>query len=91
MAGTQSAGFTCCAGLPHLYVPVVTEPRQAASALQWGVTEIERRLKVFEHYKVRDIKTYNRNNDMISTLIWKILQSTCFVIVIDELVDHDGC
>lgn len=46
-------------GLPHLYVPVVTEPKQAASALQWGVSEMERRLKVFERLGVRNIGTFN--------------------------------
>ena len=46
-------------GLPHLYVPVVTEPKQAASALAWGVTEMERRLKVFERIGVRNIATFN--------------------------------
>ncbi len=46
-------------GLPHLYVPVVTEPKQAASALQWGVSEMERRLKVFERIGVRNIATFN--------------------------------
>lgn len=45
--------------LPHLYVPVVTEPKQAASALQWAVSEMERRLKVFERLNVRKISTYN--------------------------------
>ncbi len=46
-------------GLPHLYIPVVTEPKQAASALQWGVSEMERRLKVFERIGVRNIATFN--------------------------------
>ncbi len=45
--------------LPHLYVPVVTEPKQAASALQWAVSEMERRLKVFERLNVRKISTFN--------------------------------
>ena len=52
----ELAGYN---GLPHLYVPVVTEPKQAASALQWAVSEMERRLKVFEKLNVRKISTYN--------------------------------
>ena len=52
----ELAGYN---GLPHLYVPVVTEPKQAASALQWAVSEMERRLKVFERLNVRKISTYN--------------------------------
>lgn len=51
----ELAGYN---GLPHLYVPVVTEPKQAASALQWAVSEMERRLKVFERLNVRKISTY---------------------------------
>ena len=52
----ELAGYN---GLPHLYVPVVTEPKQAASSLQWAVSEMERRLKVFERLNVRKISTYN--------------------------------
>ena len=46
-------------GIPHLYVPVVTEPKEAASALSWGVAEMERRLKLFSKVGVRNIATYN--------------------------------
>jgi S-DNA-T family DNA segregation ATPase FtsK/SpoIIIE len=89
MVDPKRVEFTGYAGLPHLYVPVVTEPRQAASALQWGVSEMERRLKVFEHYRVRDIKTYNRN---VSGGKWDSMDNPpkpmpYFVIVIDELAD----
>ncbi len=52
----ELAGYN---GLPHLYVPVVTEPKQAASALQWAVSEMERRLKIFERIGVRKIATFN--------------------------------
>lgn len=52
--------FGCYNGLPHLYVPVVTEPTQAVSALQWAVAEMERRLKVFEKAGARNIGTYNK-------------------------------
>ena len=89
MVDPKRVEFTGYAGLPHLYVPVVTEPRQAASALQWGVTEMERRLKVFEHYKVRDIKTYNRNvdGDKYADMENPPKHMPYFVIVIDELAD----
>ncbi|HET6350918.1 MAG TPA: DNA translocase FtsK 4TM domain-containing protein [Coriobacteriia bacterium] len=46
-------------GVPHLYVPVVTEPKEAASALAWAVTEMERRLKVLQAAGTRDIGGYN--------------------------------
>ena len=89
MVDPKRVEFTGYAGLPHLYVPVVTEPRQAASALQWGVTEMERRLKVFEHYKVRDIKTFNKNvdGDKYADMENPPKHMPYFVIVIDELAD----
>ncbi|MBE5024630.1 DNA translocase FtsK 4TM domain-containing protein [Olsenella sp. DSM 107455] len=89
MVDPKRVEFTGYAGLPHLYVPVVTEPRQAASALQWGVTEMERRLKVFEHYKVRDIKTFNKNVDgeKYADMENPPKHMPYFVIVIDELAD----
>lgn len=89
MVDPKRVEFTGYAGLPHLYVPVVTEPRQAASALQWGVTEMERRLKVFEHYKVRDIKSYNKviKSDKFEDSANKPVHMPYFVIVIDELAD----
>ena len=46
-------------GIPHLYVPVVTEAKEAASALSWGVAEMERRLKMFSKCGVRNIITFN--------------------------------
>ncbi|MCF0104199.1 MAG: DUF87 domain-containing protein, partial [Eggerthellaceae bacterium] len=52
--------FSLYDGIPHLYVPVVTEPKEAASSLSWAVAEMERRLKVFKKEKVRNIKQYNR-------------------------------
>lgn len=81
--------FGCYAGLPHLYVPVVTEPRQAASALQWAVTEMDRRLKVFERAGARDITIYNR---MIESGKFDDMENPpsampYLVIVIDELSD----
>ncbi len=51
--------FTPYNGIPHLYVPVVTEPKEAASALAWGVAEMERRLKVFSKVGARNISQYN--------------------------------
>ncbi|MDY4522562.1 MAG: DNA translocase FtsK [Atopobium sp.] len=89
MVDPKRVEFTFYAGLPHLYVPVVTEPRQATSALQWGVTEMERRLKVFEHYKVRDIKSFNRQveSGKLSEMDNPPNKMPYFVIVIDELSD----
>lgn len=89
MIDPKRVEFSGYAGLPHLYVPVVTEPRQAASALQWGVTEMERRLKVFQHYKVRQISSYNENVDggKYADMENPPKHMPYFVIIIDELAD----
>ena len=89
MVDPKRVEFTFYAGLPHLYVPVVTEPRQAASALQWSVTEMERRLKVFEHYKVRDIRSFNHHleDGKLADMENPPKHMPYFVIVIDELSD----
>ena len=70
-------------GLPHLLVPVVTQPRKAAGALGWAVTEMERRYKLFGECRVRDLQAYNefaRTNDTFK----KMPQ---ILIVVDELND----
>ena len=59
MVDPKRVEFTPYNGIPHLYVPVVTEPREAASALSWGVAEMERRLKVFSKAGARNIGQYN--------------------------------
>ena len=47
-------------GIPHLLIPVVTDPKKAASALHWGVAEMTDRYKKFADYNVRDLKGYNK-------------------------------
>jgi S-DNA-T family DNA segregation ATPase FtsK/SpoIIIE len=76
-------------GLPHLYVPVVTEPRQAASALQWAVSEMERRLKVFERAGARNIGAYNEMcvSGKLSKMDNPPEPMPFMVIIIDELSD----
>jgi S-DNA-T family DNA segregation ATPase FtsK/SpoIIIE len=70
-------------GIPHLLIPVVTDPKKAAGALQWAVTEMMKRYRAFSEVGVRDLKSYNahavRQPDME-----KMPQ---IVIVIDELAD----
>ena len=89
MVDPKRVEFTYYAGLPHLYTPVVTEPKQAAAALQWGVNEMERRLRVFEHYKVRDIRSYNSliESGRLGEMEHPPTHMPYFVIVIDELAD----
>lgn len=69
-------------GVPHLYIPVVTDPKKAAGALQWAVVEMLKRYRLFSEVGARDISAYNtylKNNDE------QILPRV--VIVIDELAD----
>ena len=68
--------------IPHLYVPVVTEPKKAAGALQWSVVEMLKRYRLFSEVGMRDLQGYNqycRNNGE------QPLPQV--VIVIDELAD----
>ena len=70
-------------GIPHLLVPVVTDPRKASGALGWAVTEMEKRYKLFAENDVRNLEGYNRLAEKRDDLI-KMPQ---IVIVIDELAD----
>ncbi|WP_027307488.1 DNA translocase FtsK [Caloramator sp. ALD01] len=70
-------------GIPHLLIPVVTEPKKAASALYWAVNEMTQRYKLFAENNVRNIEGYNKlMEDIDSTK--KLPQ---IVIIIDELAD----
>lgn len=59
MIDPKRVEFSPYNGIPHLYVPVVTEAKEAASALSWGVAEMERRLKVFSKVGAKNIAQYN--------------------------------
>ena len=59
MVDPKRVEFSGYNGIPHLYVPVVTECKEAASALSWGVAEMERRLKLFSKVGARNITSYN--------------------------------
>ena len=69
-------------GIPHLLVPVVTEPKKAAGALNWAVSEMMRRYDLFKNTGVRKLESYNKL--MESTGGEKIPQ---LVVIIDELAD----
>lgn len=89
MIDPKRVEFSCYNGLPHLYVPVVTEPRQAASALQWAVSEMERRLKLFERAGAREIKVYNSMcvSGKLAELDNPPEPLPYLVVIIDELSD----
>lgn len=69
-------------GIPHLYIPVVTDPKKAAGALQWAVTEMLKRYRLFSEVGVRNLSAYN-------TYLEENGQSKMpnVVVVIDELAD----
>ena len=69
-------------GLPHLAVPVLVEPHQAAVALRWAVSEMERRYRLLAHEGVRNIAVYNER-----AAVKRARQMPYVVIVIDELAD----
>ena len=73
-------------GIPHLLIPVVTDPRKAAGALAWAVQEMEDRYAKFAATGCRDIKGYNKTleNDDEASGTMKLPQ---IVIIIDELAD----
>lgn len=70
-------------GIPHLLVPVVTDPRKAAGALGWAVTEMLARYKAFAENNVRNLEEYNRLAQKSDTLKTK----PQILILIDELAD----
>ena len=70
-------------GIPHLMIPVVTDPKKAAGALAWAVQEMENRYSLFASKNVRDIKGYNEELDKEGSTE-KLPQ---IVIIIDELAD----
>ena len=75
--------FNLYEGLPHLLVPVVSDPKKAAGSLSWAVSEMERRFNMLENARVRDIAKYNAVARMNEG--WEILPQ--IVIIIDELAD----
>ena len=77
-------------GIPHLIVPVVTDPRKAAGALGWAVTEMLRRYQQFAANNVRDLNSYNRlaqERNYIDEQGMRMEHMPQIVIIIDELAD----
>lgn len=70
-------------GIPHLLVPVVTDPRKASGALGWAVQEMEKRYRLFAENDVRNLEGYNHLAEMSEDLP----KMPHIVIIIDELAD----
>lgn len=76
-------------GIPHLLIPVVTDPKKAASALHWAVAEMTERYNKFAEYGVRDLKGYNKKVEGIADIDDpdKPQKMPQIVIIVDELAD----
>ena len=76
-------------GIPHLFIPVVTDPKKAAGALNWGVAEMTTRYQKFAELGVRDLKGYNAKIESIKDIEDenKPEKLPQIVIIVDELAD----
>ncbi|MCI9378922.1 MAG: DNA translocase FtsK [Eubacterium sp.] len=76
-------------GIPHLMIPVVTDPKKAAGALNWAVAEMEDRYQKFAECGVRDLKGYNAKVESISSIEGDVSPQRLpqIVIIVDELAD----
>jgi len=84
MIDPKKVEFNIYNGIPHLLIPVVTDPKQAAGALMWAVEQMEKRYDMIEAARVRNIEAYNAKvleNPELGEPMPKI------VIVVDELAD----
>ena len=70
-------------GIPHLIMPVITDPKKASSSLFWAISEMEKRYKAFQKYHVRDIEGYKeaaQSDESMENLPY-------IIVIIDELAD----
>lgn len=76
-------------GIPHLMIPVVTDPKKAAAALNWGVSEMTDRYNKFAEFGVRDLKGYNKKLEQLEfeTEEERPKPLPQIVIIVDELAD----
>ena len=76
-------------GIPHLLIPVVTDPKKAAAALHWGVAEMTERYKKFADFNVRDLKGYNKKVESMKEAGDEDAPAKMpqIVIIVDELAD----
>ena len=72
-------------GIPHMLIPVVTNPKKAAGALNWAVQEMVERYRLFSETGVRDLVSYNKAVERDENE--KLVKMPHIVIIIDELSD----
>lgn len=83
MIDPKMVEFRVYNGIPHLLVPVVTEVKKAAGALQWAVVEMMKRYRLFSETGARDLESYNKS--ILGVEDTKALPQ--IIVVIDELAD----
>ena len=76
-------------GIPHLFIPVVTDPKKAAGALNWAVQEMTNRYNTFAEYGVRNLDEYNKKAEQIKAAgaEEEPVKMPQIVIIVDELAD----
>ncbi|MGN0396083.1 MAG: DNA translocase FtsK 4TM domain-containing protein, partial [Coprococcus sp.] len=91
MIDPKMVELACYNGIPHLLIPVVTDPKKASGALNWAVEEMTRRYQMFAEYGVRNIQGYNdkveqalSGGELDSDKLTKMPQ---IVVIVDELAD----
>ena len=88
MVDPKMVELTSYNGIPHLLIPVVTDPKKAAGALNWAVDEMTKRYQLFANYNVRNIEGFNKkvneqgpNEDPMFKHMYQL------VVIVDELAD----
>lgn len=83
--------LTAYNGIPHLLIPVVTDPKKAAGALNWAVAEMTKRYQMFAEYNVRNLKGYNKKVEEVREQIGEgegtLEKLPQIVVIVDELAD----
>ncbi|MCM1495467.1 MAG: DNA translocase FtsK 4TM domain-containing protein [Bacteroides sp.] len=85
--------LTAYNGIPHLLIPVVTDPKKAAGALNWAVVEMTKRYQLFAEYNVRNLKGYNKKVEEVQAQVGKeegeseVKKLPQIVVIVDELAD----
>lgn len=83
--------LTAYNGIPHLLIPVVTDPKKAAGALNWAVIEMTKRYQLFAEYNVRNLKGYNKKVEEVQAQVGneesELKKLPQIVVIVDELAD----
>ncbi len=91
MIDPKMVELACYNGIPHLLIPVVTDPKKAAGALNWAVEEMTKRYQLFAEYGVRNLQGYNAKVEQVlsggGVDEEKLSKMPQIVVIVDELAD----